>query len=68
MTGGWNKRRPTRWTISARAQECRLIDSACDHYWSAVRLPRQRAWHCGMAVKYLTLAREARSQVGPVLP
>ena len=68
MSAGWNRRRPTRATISARQQECRLLDAAADHYWNAVRLPRQRSWHCGMVMKYVAMAREARSQVGPVLP
>lgn len=68
MSARWNRRRPTRATLPAREQECRLLDSAADHYWTAVRLPQLRWHHVKMAKDYLDLAREARAQVGPVLP
>jgi hypothetical protein len=68
MTTGWNRRRPTRITLPAHAQCVRLIDSAADQTWTAVRVPALRSDALAKARKFLEMARACRSEVGPVLP
>ncbi|MCU0232150.1 MAG: hypothetical protein MUC67_12390 [Acidobacteria bacterium] len=60
--------RPTRTTLPFHAQAIRLLDLAVDHTWCAQRVKAARWWHLPQARELLALAREARAQVGPVLP